>query len=110
MRMSDDIASRPQIRISVTKRRQNSGSTSGATTSVASTRAKPIQYPRAAGPAPLISLRRGHEQAGRPEEQRQHEDNERHDDRLGRAHDERRVRLQQTDEDRGEDRPAEISH
>ena len=30
MRMSDDIASRPQMRISVTKRRQNGGSTSGA--------------------------------------------------------------------------------
>ena len=33
MRMSDDIASRPQIRISVRKRRQNSGNTSGATIS-----------------------------------------------------------------------------
>src|SRR5688572_1073556 len=99
--MSDDIASKPQIRISVTKRRQNSGSTSGATIKPASTTAKPIQYPRAAGLAAVISLRRGHEQAGRPEEQRQHEDNERHDDRLGRAHEQRRVGLQQADEDGG---------
>ena len=43
--MSEDIASRPQIRISVTKRRQNSGSTSGATTRSASTTPKPVQKP-----------------------------------------------------------------
>src|SRR5687768_757731 len=110
MRMSDDIASRPQIRISVTKRRQNSGSTSGATASVASTMAKPIQYPRAAGLAAVISLRRGHEQAGRPEQERQHEDDERDDHRLRRAHEQRCVCLQQAHEDRGEDRAAEISH
>jgi hypothetical protein len=41
--MSDDIASRPQIRISVRKRRQNSGSTSGATISSARMTAKPDQ-------------------------------------------------------------------
>ena len=39
--MSDDIASRPQIRISVRKRRQNSGSTSGATISSARTTQNP---------------------------------------------------------------------
>ncbi len=43
MRMSDDIASRPQIRISVRNRRQNGGSTSGATMSNAITTQKPIQ-------------------------------------------------------------------
>ena len=37
------MASRPQIRISVRNRRQNSGSTSGATISSATMTAKPIQ-------------------------------------------------------------------
>jgi len=43
MRMSEDIASRPQTRISVAKRRQNSGSTSGAMIKRPSTIAKPVQ-------------------------------------------------------------------
>jgi hypothetical protein len=43
MRMSEDMARRPQTRISVAKRRQNSGSTSGATIKRARTIAKPIQ-------------------------------------------------------------------
>src|SRR5580692_7891469 len=43
IRTSDDMASRPQIRISVRKRRQYSGSTSGATISSAMTTQKPIQ-------------------------------------------------------------------
>ena len=37
------MASRPQISTSVRKRRQNAGSTSGATISIAMTTAKPIQ-------------------------------------------------------------------
>jgi len=43
IRMSEDIASRPQIRISVRKRRQNSGSTSGATISSARMTENPVQ-------------------------------------------------------------------
>ncbi len=43
IRMSDDIASRPQIRISVRNRRQNSGSTSGATISSARMTQNPVQ-------------------------------------------------------------------
>jgi hypothetical protein len=43
MRMSDDIASSPQIRISVRKRRQNSGNTNGAMISNASTMLNAIQ-------------------------------------------------------------------
>jgi len=41
--MSEDMASRPQIRISVRKRRQNSGSTSGATISSARMIENPVQ-------------------------------------------------------------------
>jgi len=41
--MSDDIARSPQIRISVTKRCQNGGSTSGATTSAATTIPNAVQ-------------------------------------------------------------------
>jgi len=43
MRMSEDIARSPQMRISVTNRRQNSGSTSGATASATRITPKPIQ-------------------------------------------------------------------
>ena len=43
MRMSDDMASRPQMRISVMKRCQKGGNTSGATTRMARTTAKPVQ-------------------------------------------------------------------
>src|SRR5687767_14268861 len=110
MRMSDDIASRPQIRISVTKRRQNSGSTSGATIKPARTTAKPIQYPRALGRAGVMSLRRRYEEPGAPEEQRQDEHHERHDDRLRGTDEQRCVGLQQADEDRREDRAAEVAH
>src|SRR5688572_9936881 len=110
MRMSDDIASRPQMRISVTKRRQNSGSTSGATASRATTMPKPIQYDGEGPERGDMSLRRGHEEAGGSEEQREHEHDERHDHGLGRAHEERRVRLEQADEDRREDGAAEVAH
>jgi hypothetical protein len=41
--MSEDIASSPQIRISVTNRLQNAGSTSGATISSAMTTPNPVQ-------------------------------------------------------------------
>src|SRR4029078_5254970 len=43
IKRSDDIASNPQISTSVRKRRQNTGSTSGATISKAITTQKPIQ-------------------------------------------------------------------
>ena len=43
MSRSDDIASSPQIRTSVRKRRQNSGNTNGATISTAITAQKVIQ-------------------------------------------------------------------
>src|SRR5579884_3177587 len=154
--MSDDIARRPQIRISVRKRRQNSGNTSGASASSATTTENPAQYtvpwriligatrpaapppqpspacgggggtgpatlPRPPPPpggggkgggaaAPLPSFRGGHEQAGRPEQQRQDQHDKRYDDRLRRADPQRGVGFQQADEDRGEDRAAEIAH
>jgi hypothetical protein len=41
--MSDDIAKRPQIKISVKSRAQNSGSSNGAATSSASTIENPVQ-------------------------------------------------------------------
>src|SRR5713101_2573391 len=102
--MSDDMARRPQIRISVVKRRQNSGSTRGAMKSSPTTMAKPIQKDRVAVRAealvparrPLRSverlcgmrlLRRGDEEAGGPEEEGQDEGDESHDHGLGRAHD-----------------------
>src|SRR5688572_6715067 len=103
MRMSDDIASRPQMRISVTKRRQNSGSTSGASASSATTMPKPIQYEGEGPVRGVMSLRRGHEEARRSEEQREHQHDEGHDDGLRGAHEERRVRLEQAHEDRRED-------
>ena len=49
--MSEDMASRPQIRISVAKRCQNSGSTKGLSASAPTTTAKPVQY-AALGPSP----------------------------------------------------------
>src|SRR5688572_24411151 len=110
MRMSDDIASRPQMRISVTKRRQNSGSTSGASASRATTMPKPIQYDGEGPERAVISLRRRHEEARGSEEQREHEDDKGDDDRLRRAHEERGIRFEQTHEDRREDGAAQIAH
>src|SRR5687768_13353594 len=100
MRRSDDIAKRPQIRISVAKRCQNSGSTKGAAASTATTRPKPIQYdglgpmPRArvssarsdaavGGRAALMvatragSFRSRHEETGGADEERDDERDER---------------------------------
>ena len=59
---------------------------------------------------PWSSLRRGHEQARRSEEQGEDQGDERDDDGLGGAHHQRGIRLQQADEEGSEDGPAQVTH
>src|SRR6266545_3043003 len=111
--MSEDIARSPQTKISVAKRCQNGGSTSGAMTSSTTTTPNPIQYPTAGDLAARLASRsfgRRDEEPRGPEEHRQDQHDERDDHRLRGAHDDGGVALEEADEDRGQDRAAEVAH
>src|SRR5882672_5037903 len=116
IRMSDDIAGKPQIRISVAKRERADHDDEARAVGGARPTASRARLEHPLGRAGRGRRERGHlfrrgdEQAGGTDEEREDQRDERDDHRLGRADPDRGQRFEQTDEDRRENGAAEIPH